>query len=512
MYNEELLLQDLSIIDSAHLAAFEHLRLKFFLYNAIDKDLACRFLLDVVTKNPEGSFEGKLRSILKNLHVLAEKFTCDSPGVSPELCSALKERQNNVCYVSGESGALKATYIVSPSIIDDNEIQPGGALRPTLEAWISPQMIEKLFLFLNSCNKNQEECLKNLWLMSSSASSAFRSGRISMFKNRINETEGNTHLSSFQWNIRKTIPGQFRVAGLPKNCTFSIQPSTPDMARLLPLPEGFLLAIHRPISAFNYYMSIEKEIQSGWQSYSTDTKTLGKFGQRILRGLFLVIPEFLKLKIAQLIVKAVNRWYPQDNPFFRYLPWGLYLKIGRRVDRNEANTLLLIDKMTSIPAPKLIGFTRDEKNNVGYLIMTVVPGVPADSVYYRMSYDERIQLAKDLGKHISEYRQIPNPHADYFICDTLGGPTTDHRTDIGKICGPYSTEDEFTNFLTEGLEGQRDKYPLRYLYEKHHNVCFTHSDLHLSNILVLRGKFSGLVDWESACFKPEYESNLGSSR
>lgn len=79
MYNEELLLQDLSIIDSAHLAAFEHLRLKFFLYNAIDKDLACRFLLDVVTKNPEGSFEGKLRSILKNLHVLAEKCTVILP-------------------------------------------------------------------------------------------------------------------------------------------------------------------------------------------------------------------------------------------------------------------------------------------------------------------------------------------------------------------------------------------------------------------------------------------------
>ncbi|EEQ29594.1 conserved hypothetical protein [Microsporum canis CBS 113480] len=285
------------------------------------------------------------------------------------------------------------------------------------------------------------------------------------------------------------------------------------MARL-PLPDGFLLAIHRPISAFNYYMSIEKEVQGGWQSYSTgslqyhlvssymdadlriDTKTLGKFGQRILRGLFLVIPEFLKLKIAQLIVKAVNRWYPQDNPFFRYLPGGLCLKIGKRVDRNEANALLLIDKMTSIPAPKLIGFTRDEKNNVGYLIMTMIPGVPADSVYYRMSYDERIQLAKDLGRHISEYRQIPNPHADYLICDTLGGPTTDHRTDIVQRTN--------LRIFLEGLEGQRDKYPLRYLYEKHHSVCFTHSDLHLSNILVLRGKFSGLVDWKSACFTPEY--------
>lgn len=174
------------------------------------------------------------------------------------------------------------------------------------------------------------------------------------------------------------------------------------------------------------------------------------------------------------------------------------------MNKNEANALLLLEKSTTVQAPRLIGFAKDEENNTGYLIMTLIPGVSADRVYYRMTYEERTQLAKDLGKCISEYRRIQNPHKDYLICDTLGGPTYDHRTDTGTICGPYRTESEFTDFLTEGLEDQRDKYPIRYLYEKHHDVFFTHSDLHLSNIILQGGKFFGLVDWESACFKPEY--------
>jgi thiamine kinase-like enzyme len=33
---------------------------------------------------------------------------------------------------------------------------------------------------------------------------------------------------------------------------------------------------------------------------------------------------------------------------------------------------------------------------------------------------------------------------------------------------------------------------------------FTHADLHPSNILIDRGRLSGIVDWECAGFYPEY--------
>ncbi|EFR01632.1 hypothetical protein MGYG_04634 [Nannizzia gypsea CBS 118893] len=41
-------------------------------------------------------------------------------------------------------------------------------------------------------------------------------------------------------------------------------------------------------------------------------------------------------------------------------------------------------------------------------------------------------------------------------------------------------------------------------YEKHHEICFTDSDLNLSNRLLQGGKLSGLIDWKNAGFKPEY--------
>ena len=138
----------------------------------------------------------------------------------------------------------------------------------------------------------------------------------------------------------------------------------------------------------------------------------------------------------------------------------------------------------------------------GSLLMTTVPGIPGDMVSYRLTYEERGQLAKDLGQWISQYRRIRNPH-QHLICDTVGGPITDHRLDDIPL-GPYDSETAFLDYLTDGLENHKNQAPLSLLYEKQHDICFTHSDLHLSNLLIQEGRLSGIVDWENAGFKPEY--------
>lgn len=152
MSREELIDRAFAIFHSANLTAFEHSRLRSVFISAIDKKFALQFLLDSikdVSDKGEDSVEDRLRSIIKNLHSLAEKCkkikyllpfvpmcicpcsnmlrlgSADFPSVSTEVISALKERQNGVCYVSGKSDTLKATYIISPSILDDKDIQPG---------------------------------------------------------------------------------------------------------------------------------------------------------------------------------------------------------------------------------------------------------------------------------------------------------------------------------------------------------------------------------------------------
>lgn len=234
-----------------------------------------------------------------------------------------------------------------------------------------------------------------------------------------------------------------------------------------------------------------------------DGRSLGALETSLLRSLFFVLPKVLRLKIYGVILKAVDQWDPQPYSALKFLPFGLGLTTGHRVYENEANALGLIEKHIAITAPRLIDFTIDSKDNTGYLLMTTVPGVPADGVLYRMTYEEREQLSRDLGKCISQYRKIPN-RSNYLICDTLGGPLTDHRTGTGEQIGPYNSKADFLNDLTDGVERCRIECPVSLLYGREHGICFTHSDLHLSNLMVKSGRLCGIIDWENAGFRPEY--------
>lgn len=46
-------------------------------------------------------------------------------------------------------------------------------------------------------------------------------------------------------------------------------------------------------------------------------------------------------------------------------------------------------------------------------------------------------------------------------------------------------------------------HPISVLYEKEHEIYFTHADLHLSNLMVQEGRLRALIDWEHAEFKLE---------
>ncbi|KAK2813966.1 hypothetical protein FQN50_000367 [Emmonsiellopsis sp. PD_5] len=478
-------------IESAQLSAVEHLQLKLFLNHALQRSRAVRFILKQLSERNEESAEKILRSVKDDLVAIGQKFN-RGDCISPHVDAALRERESNRCCVSGNDSRLQATFIVPPSIAKDEELLPGGRLRPLLEALTSPELIEKLFSFLQACNGGNENQLKNLWLMSPTVRSAFRGGHLLMNKF---EYEGYDRQI---WSIRKRIPDFF--PGVSQQ--FYTLPETPDRDRF-PLPEQFLLRIHSAVSDALHNLAIENEAFNGWGPVSK-ARTLGKFGIYFLRSFVMILPNSFRLSIYRLLLKALDYWSPQQHPLIKFLPFGLCLKTGSRVSQNEASALHLIEKHTSITAPRLIDFTTDRKTKHGFLLMTKVPGVPADKVFFRLTYEERRQLAIDVGKCIAQYRQIQNRHQQHPICNTLGGPVTDHRTDDQGECGPYTSKAGFLNDLTEGLEDIRTQPPLSYLYAKDHEIYFTHSDLHLSNLLLEGGRLSGIIDWEHAGFKPEF--------
>ena len=134
--------------------------------------------------------------------------------------------------------------------------------------------------------------------------------------------------------------------------------------------------------------------------------------------------------------------------------------------------------------------------------MTSLPGVPVHDVLHRMSYPERHQLADDLRAVLDRMHQIPNKTPS-LICNVSGGRIHDHRASAPGGCGPYNSEADFNAHLSRGFEAYLRKF-IPDPFPKTHKSVFTHSDLFLGNVLVDGGRLSGIVDWESAGFMPEY--------
>lgn len=231
--------------------------------------------------------------------------------------------------------------------------------------------------------------------------------------------------------------------------------------------------------------------------------SLGYIGKSIVRIILHIIPHSLR---AALYGRLLNNPSVQDlTSRVRYLPFGLCLKAcpSRSTIENEEN-VLLVEKYTDILAPRFMDTAPSKDGNKDFLLMTRTPGEPMDRVAYRMSNKEQTQVGWDLKKCISQLRRIPND-SGHLIANLHGGLIFDSRFIDGDLVGPFDSIKEFADYLTHEFDPKvRNETPIATLYKKNYKVFFSHSDLHQGNILVKAGKFSGIIDWEYAGFKPEY--------
>ncbi|KAK2786296.1 hypothetical protein FQN52_007887 [Onygenales sp. PD_12] len=534
-------------IKSTNLSALEHSLLTTFMLKSVSMDQTSQFILDRISaaggdvsasqledllqpfSSPSSSTHEAVRAVKEDLMALAGKFSSNEPPVNAETDAALRERDANRCVVTGRDDGddLKPTYIVSPSIKDDPDLQQGslphqGRLRELLEVAIGKDLTSRLFDYLDRSSRDAgEERLKNMWLMAPDVRERFVNGHITM---------GSTESAPRQWWIAMQFPQDSNIPDLHSD--FYTQPTTPDQQRL-PLPENFLLQIHQIVSLPLHFSRIEKKISRGWPQVEKQKNGLSlgleRFGRFLVRGIFYLVPNSLHPALYRLLLKAVDYWDPQPNTGWftrtKSLPLDLCLKVGKEVSKNEATALHLVEKYTTINAPRLINFTRGsgtgekgEGEGENYLLTTRPPGVPLHTVFWRMTYEERRQLGRDLAPYIRQLRQIPIPNKHSSnkspiptICDTTGGPLTDYRLDRAEApWGPYTSTTAFLDQLTAdaGLEARRTQPPLAQLYKIEHEIYFTHSALSLQNILVKGegegGRLCGIVNFEHAGFKPEF--------
>ncbi|PGH34293.1 hypothetical protein GX50_02876 [[Emmonsia] crescens] len=490
-------------IYSANLSAFEHLSLFTFLLHSRIPAKAGQYVLDRISQNPEFSVEETLRSIRTDLNTLVLKCGRDDP-VTAEIHAALHERDGHRCCITGSQDGVKPTYIFAPSILRDPDFGEGAPLWLLLEAILTKDGLEKLFTLLGS--SSTEDQLQNLWLMGPSVRKAFRHGHIHIVKSfYLDGTNGIVSGLGDDggWRIELQTPGAASLELLDGHSSFYKTPSTTDF-KSHPLPAQFLLTAHYRIFISLHMHLVEMGLKRGWQPIKQGW-TIGLVGRFFLRNFLSILPNSIRIALYNFIDRQVEYRDPtQKGSLVKFLPLGLCLKTGRQNTKNEANALRLVEKHTSINAPKLIDHVIIDESS-GFVLMTQIHGYPLNQVWYRTTYEEREQIGKDLAKWIHEFRQIPNK-SNYLIADASGGPICDHMYE-GRTPGPFNSTTEFADDLTQFIfhpEQNMNQKPITTLYEKKYDVCFTHSDLHMSNIIVQDGRLFGLIDWENAGFKPEY--------
>ncbi|EFE31551.1 uncharacterized protein ARB_01451 [Trichophyton benhamiae CBS 112371] len=240
---------------------------------------------------------------------------------------------------------------------------------------------------------------------------------------------------------------------------------------LYPLPSEELLQIHSKIATALHLFSVEDDISLGW-----------------LRSPYTQISK---------------RFYPYRGSLVQQLPFGLYMKNCHRARYNEVKALQIIEQHTSIPAPLFID-TFEHQGKV-MLVMTRVRGQQLQEVFYRLSYPERTQLSADLHSAIKQLRAIPNTTPHRFA-NVLGGPLLDVRLPDShdRARGPFDNELDFHDALIHKFIFAETKQAVAHVHSRSYRSFFSHADLNFYNIIIERGKLSGIVDWECAGYYPEY--------
>ncbi|KAJ9312633.1 hypothetical protein DTO271D3_7180 [Paecilomyces variotii] len=502
----------LAIISSANLSPTEHLLLKGFVNEAVDSEIAAKYLISRIIQDNREDIEASLRDFKSDWRKLATRTSAFDP-IPKHLAALVRLRDGPRCSVTKEprSSSMVTTepaYVIPPSMLNDLEKEEEGRLFLMLEAHISPPYVEKLRVQLTNQEGNDENALRNLWLLTPSVHKAFREGHVAVtvgYRQLVDAKSMDEQSPDATYKLATMYPEEIlRLLlgdGTALEHTRRFQFSTPD-AETLPIPNFFLFGIHRRLAKALHLFYIEDKIARGWPQPPRDFLA---FDFPILRQTFyrfwLYTPSRIRRQ-CYILLQKIGRWLygPTMAVHVHRLPFGLILKQCVRTHQNQPVSLRLVEQYTSIPAPRVVDV--GEYDGTTYLVMTRLRGQMLHEVSHLMSYAERDLLSDHLGSYVSQLRQIPKP-TKFQFCNALGGPVFDHRIPNGTG-GPFTSESEFNDHLTSHLKCTSAEALGEENVQRGHRSCFTHCDFYPTNLLVDRGRLSGIIDWECAGYMPEY--------
>ena len=175
---------------------------------------------------------------------------------------------------------------------------------------------------------------------------------------------------------------------------------------------------------------------------------------------------------------------------------------------NEYGALDLVRRHmpnSAVAIPRPLDVVADAK--IFYLLTSAVPGQHIGRSFDTMTDEEVAILAKDLREWLTQLRTIPRSAAPgrHQIANAVGDDCYDFRLtsavnydpERGDYIGPFADEDAL-------IEMMRCRALPGVVHRGGHEIVFTHGDLNLRNVMVKDGKLSGVVDWATAGWYPEY--------
>ncbi|KAK7541921.1 kinase-like domain-containing protein [Phyllosticta citribraziliensis] len=232
-------------------------------------------------------------------------------------------------------------------------------------------------------------------------------------------------------------------------------------------------------------------------------------------------PRWLRLLVglihtllSELSMRYYCRWLelPVDNQIMQ-LPFGLVLKWsdGTQVEEVLATKMA---RAAGLPVPRIISYGEhpDTPHAVVSILMTRLPGEELGQVYDKLSQVQREAVLEDLKSIFSAIRKWHNPWGGTRICSPSGAGIRSVRVPHHQI-PPCENKDEFIDFLLQpksksAFDSVEDfetgLAAVKSLRSIPHKIVFSHGDLKHHNIMVHRGRVSGIIDWESAGWYPEF--------
>lgn len=190
-----------------------------------------------------------------------------------------------------------------------------------------------------------------------------------------------------------------------------------------------------------------------------------------------------------------------------------------------------VRERTTIPVPTVLDHLPGSWGKAAqagtpwFTLMTALPGRPLfqhgqPTRLGLCTEEQRKKMARVLSGWLDQLRSIRPPHPQN-VSGFLGGPLLAYRIDMYRRVGPFNSPAEFhaQEFCTVYPECSKSKWNERVERlvkerpTKEYRICLTHGDILPHNILADEDfNLTGLIDWETAGWMPEYWERASSWR